>query len=180
MEENKNLTHEAALTVTVRINLGVKLVHQARLLLVIGDGVAGVGVVSIRPGAVLTKCFRKPVFLRMDTAVLGKVIVLLAVVTCDTCSSTGKASTCSSTSQLTLAESSGIVAVTCSVLKVTMPGSSGNEVVVLVTLALANGAEATGCSCSNVLRYALEGVVALLTTSKGSALVLELIHGHGR
>jgi hypothetical protein len=53
-------------------------------------------------------------------------------------------------------------------------------VVVLVTLALANDAKATSCSCTDVLGHTLEGVVALLTACKGPALVLELIHGHGR
>jgi len=136
--------------------------------------------VSIRPGAVLTKSVRKPVLLSVDTAVLGEIVVLLAVVSCDSSTSTCKTSTCSSTSQLTLAESSGIVAVAGSVVVVTMPGSSSNMVVVLVALALANNAKATGCSRTNVLRHALEGVVALLTTCKGPALVLELIHGHSR
>ena len=182
IEESGNLAHEAALAVTISINLRVELVHQARLLLVIGEGVAGVGVVSISPRTVLTKGLRKPVLVRVDTAVLSKVIVLLAMVSCNasTSGSTSEASASSSSSQLTLAEASGVVAVAGSVVIVTVPGSSRNVVVVLVTLTLANGAKATSCSSANVLGHALEGIVALLAACKGPALVLELIHGHSR
>src|SRR5687767_13208267 len=73
------LIHEATLAVTISINLRVEFVHNARLLLVTGDRVAGVSVVSISPRAVFAKSVRQMILLSVGTVVSSKVVVLLAV-----------------------------------------------------------------------------------------------------
>jgi len=52
-------------------------------------------------------------------------------------------------------------------------------VVITVALALANSSKSTRGASTNVLWYAFESVVALLTTLKRSALAGELTHSHG-
>lgn len=87
-----HLVHESALAISVGINLRVKLVHDARLLIP-RDGVASVGVVSVSARAILAKGIRKVVLLGVSAAVLGKVIVLVTVVVASGGSNTTLAAT---------------------------------------------------------------------------------------
>lgn len=49
-----------------------------------------------------------------------------------------------------------------------------------IMVTIANVAEASSSAATNVLWHTLELVVALLAATKYTALVLELVHGHGR
>jgi hypothetical protein len=168
-----HLFHEAALAITVSINLGVELVHQTGLLVLARDRVTGVGVVGISPGTLLGESVGKTVLGGVSAVIAGEVVVLLAVVTSGAETSTGGV-------QLTLIEAGSIVTVTGSVVVVTMAGSTANVVVVVVARAFTDGTEATSCASTNVLRDTLESIIALLAAGKSSTLVLELVHGHGR
>lgn len=196
-EKCAHLLHEATLAITVRVDLGVQLVHEARLLVLAGHRVMGVGVVCISPGAILCQCLGHAVLGGVCAVVTSEVVVLLAGVTSGTssgtCYSTGGATlvvggavrVCTSEAgtgsavQLTLVKASSIVAVTGSVVVVTVAGSASNVVVVTVTLTLANSTETASGTSANVLGDTLEGIVTLLAASKSSTLVLELVHGHG-
>jgi hypothetical protein len=200
-----HLFHETALAITVGVNLRVKLVHQARLLVLARDGVTGVGVVGISPGSILSEGVRQTVLGGVSAVVAGEVVVLLAVVTSGASGSGSGASTKTSLTvasearagraaavgvcaceagtgsvQLTLIETRGVVAVTGSVIVVTVAGSTGDVVVVAVTGAIADGTETTSCASTDVLGDSLEGIVTLLATSKSSAFGLELFHRHSR
>ena len=200
-----HLFHEAALTIAVRVDLGVELIHQTGLLVLARDGVTGVGVVSISPRAVLSEGVGQTVLGGVSAVVAGEVVVLLAVVTSGASSSSSRTGTytsltvtsqtranraaavgvCASETgtgsvQLTLVKAGSIVAVAGSVIVITVAGSAGDVVVVMVTRALTDGTEATSCTSADVLGNTLEGIVALLATGKSSTLRLELLHGHGR
>lgn len=161
---------------------------------------------SISPGSILGEGVGQTILSSVSTVVASEIVVLLAVVTSGTSSSTsdsasstslvgvsagqarpgGAMGVCASETrttgsvQLTLAQTSGIVAVAGSVIVVTVAGCTRDVMVVAVTLTFADGAETAGGTSTDVLWDTLEGVIALFTTSKCSTLVLELIHGHGR
>jgi hypothetical protein len=209
-----HLFHEAALAIAVSINLGVKLVHETRLLVLARDGVTGVGVVGVSPGAVFSEGLGKTVLGSVSAVVASEIVVLLTVVTSGASSSGGDTSSTSTDTslavtsktragraaavgvctsktgastrdtlggvQLTLAEAGGIIAVTGSVIVVTVAGSARDVVVVVVTRAPTDSTEATSCASTDVLGDTLEGIVALLPTSESSTLSLEFLHGHGR
>lgn len=88
-----HLFHEPALAIAVRVNLGVQLVHQARLLVLAGDRVTGVGVVGVSPGAILSERLGHTVLSGVSTVVAGKVVVLLAMVISGASSSSSLAAT---------------------------------------------------------------------------------------
>lgn len=50
----------------------------------------------------------------------------------------------------------------------------------MTALAVANVTETSSSASANVLGHTLKLIVALFTTAKNTALVLELVHGHGR
>jgi len=128
----------------------------------------------------------------VGAVVTSEVVVLLAVVTSSPGSSAGNSAcdtslvrVCTSEAragavQLTLAETSSIVAVTSGVIVVAVARSARDVVVVAVTLGVADDTETTSSTSTNILGDTLEGVVALFTTSESSTLLLELIHSHGR
>lgn len=158
------------------------------------------GVVSISNRAVLSESSRHAVLGGVGAVVTSEIGVLMTVVASGASSSSaGNGSTCTSLTvvrvcasqtgasvdtlglvQLTLVEAGSVVAVTGGVLVVTVAGNASNVVVVVVSMALADGTEATSCAGANVLRDTLECIVALLTASKSSALGSELGHSHGR
>jgi len=205
-----HLLHEATLAIAIGVNLGVELIHQAGLSLLARarDRAVGVGVVSISPGTVLTEGVRKVIFRSVSVVVAGEVVVLLAVVTtnarpggaangastrrtmtgqartlpvtaacaaaaaarCCTSEATGGSSTCG--------KARARLSMYTRIVEISVSNTSRHGL--RITLSVANDTKPSSGAGTDVLWDTLEGIVALLTASKGSALGLELVHGHGR